>query len=91
MTDSTMILALFPGIGDLFLALTLEKPKENLFLASNLKKHVENQCFCSPEHMVTLGGTAHRQNLYTQTPVTSHFYDLEDTPRHARSGHKSKK
>ena len=30
MSDSTMILALFAGIGDLFLALTLKKPKENI-------------------------------------------------------------
>ena len=29
MDDSTMILTLFAGIGDLFLALTLKKPKEN--------------------------------------------------------------
>ena len=29
MSNPTMILALFAGIGDLFLALTLKKPKEN--------------------------------------------------------------
>ena len=75
-----MILVLFAGIGDICLALTLKKPTKNQCvwlrtLTTNLRK---NNAFALPEHLVTLGawGTAHRQNLYTQTPVIGHVYDM---------------
>ena len=52
----TMILALVPGIWDLFLDLNLKKPKENpcvwLRTLKNLRKI---NVFALPEHLVTLG------------------------------------
>ena len=66
MSDCTMILALFAGIGDLCLALTLKKPKENqcfwLRTLTNLRKI---NVFALPEHLVTLGaplGSARPKN-----------------------------
>ena len=51
-----MILALFAGIGDLFLALTLKKPKENqCFWLRTLKNLRKINVFALPEHLVTLG------------------------------------
>ena len=47
-----------------------------MFLASNLEKPKENQCFCSPRASGDPGGTigaAHRHNLYTQTPDSPHL------------------
>ena len=50
-----MILALFAGIGDLFLALTLKKPKENqCFWLRTLKNLRKINVFALPEHLVTL-------------------------------------
>ena len=58
MDDSTLILALFAGIGDLFLALTIEKHEENqcvgLRALKNLRKII---VFALPEHLVTLGAS----------------------------------
>ena len=56
MSDSTMILALFAGIGDLFLALNLNKPKQNqCFWLRTLKNLGKINVFALPEHLVTLG------------------------------------
>ena len=56
MDESTMILALFAGIGDLFLALTFKKPKENqCFWLRTLKNLRKINVFALPEHLVTLG------------------------------------
>ena len=91
-----MVLALFTGIGDASLGLTLKKPKENqCFWLRALKNLRKINVFALPGHLVdpgvTIGpttaqvarrwaklgmsrreGTAHRQNLYTQTPDPPH-------------------
>ena len=53
-----MILALFAGIGDLFLVLTLKNPKENqCFQLRTLKNLRKINVFALPEHLVTLGAS----------------------------------
>ena len=53
-----MILALFAGIGDLVLALTLKKPKESqCFWLRTLKNLRKINVFAFPEHLVTLGAS----------------------------------
>ena len=52
----TMILALFPGICDLFLDLNLKKPEEyQCFWLRNLKNLRKINVLAFPEHLVTLG------------------------------------
>ena len=52
----TILLALFAGIGDPFLGLTLKKPKENqCFWLRTLKNLRKIDVLAFPEHLVTLG------------------------------------
>ena len=72
MRDSAVILALFDGIGHLFLALTVEKPEGNhCFWLPTLKNLRKINVFAVPGHLVTLGaplGPPRPKNYISQTP-----------------------
>ena len=63
----------FAGIGDLFLALSLKKPKENqCFWLRTLKNLRKINVFALPEHLVTLGaplGPPRPKNIYHKLPI----------------------
>ena len=72
MSDGTLILALFAGIGDLFLDLTLKKPSENqCFWFRTLKNLRKINAFALPKHLATLEsplGPPRPKNYISQTP-----------------------
>ena len=69
----TILLALFAGIGDPFLGLTLKKPKENqCFWLRTLKNLRKINVFAFPEHLVTLGaplGPPRPKKIYHKLPI----------------------
>ena len=82
----TMIWALFPGIGDLFLALNLKKPEENqCFWLRTFKNLRKINVFAFPEHLAskihlwcsilklrTLGGNrSSSKSIYTNSRFTA--------------------